>query len=91
MPSTPAKEGEKAPSGLPGVAAEKDVLLGAASRRLAIEHMEGSSVYDVLGALPRCSVAHFACHWSSHHGPIPERANPAVMERRGPHAIPPRR
>ncbi|ROT37123.1 hypothetical protein SODALDRAFT_279961, partial [Sodiomyces alkalinus F11] len=79
MPTTPAREGEKAPPDLPGVAAEKDIMLGVTKGHLAAEHMEGPSVDDVLGALSRCSVAHFACHGSS--DPVDPSQSGLILQR----------
>ena len=67
MPTTPAEEGQKAPPSLPGVATEKDIVLGVTKGRLPAQHMEQPAVSQVLEGLRHCSVAHFACHGSSDH------------------------
>ncbi|KAH6681179.1 CHAT domain-containing protein, partial [Plectosphaerella plurivora] len=87
MPTTPAiedegeKEGAAGTFDLPGVAAEKNMLVEGAGGYVTTEHMDGPSDEGVLEALPRCSIAHFACHGVSNH--IDPSQSGLLLQRQG--------
>ena len=71
MPSTPPNTTNHSPGNLEKVGEEQAHIAATVNGRMEVQHLDLPSVADVVGKLPSCTIAHFACHGST------DRADPS--------------